>query len=212
MTTMISRRRLVGGVVAFAGASMVAGAPRAELLPTPLQGEGPFYPYTLPLDSDADLASVAGQPRGALGDIAHIAGRVMSEAAEPIPGATVEIWQCDANSQYHQVGARGPVDPGFQGFGATVTDVQGAYHFRTIKPVPYPGRTPHIHFAVLGPGIERMTTQMYLEGHPLNDVDRALGSVPEDQRQRLMVHLEPSPELEVGALSGDFDIVLGYAN
>ena len=102
LATAVSRRHLVGGSFILAGASLAAGVPgaAAALLPTPLQGEGPFYPYTLPLDSDADLATVVGHPQRALGEIAHIAGRVWSEAAQPIPGVTVEIWQCDAMSQY----------------------------------------------------------------------------------------------------------------
>jgi protocatechuate 3,4-dioxygenase beta subunit len=84
-----------------------------------------------------------------------------------------------------------------------------AFRFRTIKPVPYPGRAPHIHFAISGPGIERLTTQMYVAGEPANARDGILGRVRDAAaRARLIVPLEPAPEMEPGALAGRFDIVL----
>ncbi len=61
------------------------------------------------------------------------------------------------------------------------------------KPLAYPSRTPHIHFAVSGAGLERMTTQMYLAGEPMNERDFVFRR----------------SEIEAGALSGTFDIVLG---
>ncbi len=100
----------------------------------------------------------------------------------------------------------------FQGFGATTADDEGAWRFRTIEPVPYPGRTPHIHFKIAGPGFEPLTTQMYLADHPLNERDglyRRLG----EQARLVTVGLEPAPDLEPtvksGAKRGLFDIVLG---
>jgi protocatechuate 3,4-dioxygenase beta subunit len=107
---------------------------------------------------------------------------------------------------------RGSADPNFQGFGRTRVAGDGAYRFRTIEPVPYPGRTPHIHFRITGAGFEPLVTQMYIEGHPLNAEDgiyRGLG----ERALLVSVRLEPAPELEPQAKSGAkralFDIVLG---
>lgn len=124
------------------------------LLPgTPAQTAGPFYPPVLPLDDDADLTRVEGTPGQADGRITDLAGRVLDNSGRPLSGVRVEIWQCDANGRYRHPAERGsaPIDPCFQGHGRTVTDSLGRYWFRTIRPVPYPGRTPHIHAAVLPP-------------------------------------------------------------
>jgi protocatechuate 3,4-dioxygenase beta subunit len=135
---------------------------------------------------------------------------VLDPDGRPVRGVRVEIWQCDAFGVYHH--PRGPADANFQGFGYTTSDDQGAYRFRTIEPVPYPGRTPHIHFKIAGPGFEPLITQMYLAGNPLNERDglyRRLG----EQARLVTVPLQPAPELEPAAKSGAkrglFDIVLG---
>ena len=138
----------------------------------PAADQGPFYPLSLPLDADNDLVIVEGRPERAAGTILHLGGRVLDPDGRPVRGARVEIWQCDAFGVYHHPrDRRGPADANFQGFGATTADDQGAWRFRTIEPVPYPGRTPHIHFKIAGPGFEPLTTQMYLAGHPLNERD-----------------------------------------
>jgi protocatechuate 3,4-dioxygenase beta subunit len=94
--------------------------------------------------------------RRASGTILHLAGRVLDPEGRPVRGVRVEIWQCDAFGVYHHARDRcGPADANFQGFGQTTVDDQGAYRFRTIEPVPYPGRTPHIHLKVAGPGFSR---------------------------------------------------------
>ena len=103
-----------------------------------------------------------------------------------------------------------PLDDNFQGYGQTITDRAGGYRFRTIRPVPYPGRTPHIHFAVSAPGLAPFTTQMYIAGEPLNERDGVLTGVRDPAaRARLIVPLRPAPEIEPDALAGTFDIVLG---
>jgi protocatechuate 3,4-dioxygenase beta subunit len=103
-----------------------------------------------------------------------------------------------------------PLDDDFQGYGRTITDGAGGYRFRTIRPVPYPGRTPHIHFAVSGPGSARFTTQMYVAGEPLNERDGVLMGVRDPAaRARLIVPLLPAPGVEANALAGTFDIVIG---
>jgi protocatechuate 3,4-dioxygenase beta subunit len=214
----LSRRRLLSeGSALCAGALSALGATpslAALLAPTPRQTPGPFYPLTLPLDSDNDLVRVAGRSGPAKGIVTHVAGRVLDPSGRPVADARVEIWQCDANGRYHHVEGDGndrlPRDENFQGYGRAVADGAGAYRFRTIRPVPYPGRTPHIHFAVSAPGAERLVTQMYVAGEPGNDRDPVLRGVRDPAaRARLIVPLAPASGLEENALAGIFDIVLG---
>ena len=211
---MLLRRRMLEGFVALAaglGLSRLAAAVGLPL--TPAQTAGPFYPITLPVDSDNDLIHVTGREGTAKGTVTLVSGRIFDRDGYPISGARVEIWQCDANSRYHYVRddrADRPLDENFQGYGQTTTDGVGSYHFRTIRPVPYPGRTPHIHFAVSGAGVPRFITQMYVAGEPGNERDGLLMGVRDPAaRARLIVPLRPAPENEPAALGGTFDIVLG---
>ncbi len=213
---MISRRRvLASGLSAVTLSSVTVSTVAAALVPTPRQTLGPFYPTLKPLDSDTDLVAVAGHGKQAAGQVAHVMGRVLDAAGRPVRGARVEIWQCDAFGRYHHRRDAGPQgrgggDPNFQGYGQTVLAEDGAYRFRTIRPVPYPGRAPHIHFAVSGAGFEPLVTQMYVAGEPRNADDWILnrvGGAP--ARASLIVDLGPAPEIEPGALKGVFDIVLG---
>jgi protocatechuate 3,4-dioxygenase beta subunit len=211
---MLVRRRMLEGVVAVAaglGLSRLAAA--VALPPTPAQTAGPFYPLGLPADSDNDLIHVAGREGTAKGTVTYVSGRILDRDGRPIPGARVEIWQCDANGRYHYVRddrSGPPPDENFQGYGQTVTDKTGGYRFRTIRPVPYPGRTPHIHFAVSAPGVPRLVTQMYVAGEPQNEGDGVLTTVRDPvARARLIVPLQPAPAPEPDALAGIFDIVLG---
>ena len=139
----------------------VPGLFAEELVKTPRQTEGPFYPDKLPLDTDNDLLRINDAITPAVGEISWVSGRILSATGTPIRNAVVEIWQCDANGAYLHTGTgnKGKQDANFQGFGRFVTSSSGEYVFRTIKPVPYPGRTPHIHFAVKAPGAEKLTTQ-----------------------------------------------------
>jgi protocatechuate 3,4-dioxygenase, beta subunit len=192
----LTRRRLIYGSLVLAGTSpplRVPASAATTVPPTPRQTPGPFYPQSFPQDADNDLVHVSGHQGTAQDSITRITGRILNVNGRPIPGARVEIWQCDANGRYHYVRdgrADQPRDEDFQGYGATTTDSTGGYQFLTIRPVPYPGRTPHIHFAVSGRGFERFITQMYVAGEPGNDGDPVLmGGRDLAARARLIAHV-----------------------
>jgi len=209
-TPEFARRRFIIAGLAVGSGLLAPSILRAQgLVPTPAQTAGPFYPPTLPADIDNDLVVVRGSQARAEGTIAHITGRVLTAAGRPIPNAQVEIWQCDAHGRYLHPGSTGsaPRDAAFQGFGRTRAGADGAYSFRTIKPVPYPGRAPHIHFGVASSAGD-LTTQMYVAGDPLNARDGLYRSMAERQRDAVTVRLEPANGIEAGALAGTFDIVL----
>ncbi len=212
-SAVLSRRRVFASALSLAALGAVRPGLAATLLRTPTQTAGPFYPRTIPLDADTDLVQIAGRAQRAAGQVTHVMGRVLDDMGRPVSGARVEIWQCDAMGYYHHPrDRRGETggDPNFQAYGHMAVGEDGAYRFRTIKPVPYPGRTPHIHFAVSGPGFEGWTTQMYVAGEPLNDTDFILNRVNDAKaRASLIIPLGPAPEIEAGALAGTFDIVLG---
>ena len=213
----LPRRRVLEAAIAGAAGLSLPGLLRAvaaeALPPTPQQTAGPFYPLSYPADSDNDLVHVTGHADPAKGTVTRVAGRILDRAGRPLSGARVEIWQCDENGRYHNVrdsSSGRPPDDNFQGFGRTVTDQTGGYSFTTIRPVPYPGRTPHIHFAVAAPGLPPFVTQMYVAGEPLNERDSILQGVRDPAaRARLIVPLQPAPEIGQTALAASFDIVLG---
>src|ERR1041384_6331050 len=156
-----SRRTFLGGIALGSAALFVPGAFAEELLKTPAQTEGPFYPDKLPLDTDNDLLVINDGLTPAVGTITYLSGKILDASGEPIRNAVVEIWQCDNNGAYLHSGTtnREKRDKNFQGFGRFMTGSTGEYLFRTVKPVPYPGRTPHIHFMVKSKGMEKFTTQ-----------------------------------------------------
>ena len=204
-----ARRRFLGGLVAGAAAVGAPWALAAALTPTPRQTEGPFYPDQLPLDRDNDLVRIKDRNAPAAGTITHLRGRILDMRGAPIRGALVEIWQVDRNGVYLHRGSagHGRRDSNFQGYGRFETGADGAYHFRTIKPVAYPGRTPHIHFAVKVQGADTFTTQCYVRGEPQNERDFILNSI-RDRAARESVIVEFAPA--AGALAARFDIVLGF--
>jgi len=206
-----TRRQLVTAMAAGAALGLVSLARAAGLMETPAQNEGPFYPVEIPLDHDSDLVQITGHARTAAGEIVHLFGRVLDTSGSPLADAKVEIWQCDSQGRYHHPGdSRGPADPDFQGYGVAQSRYDGAWRFRTIKPVPYSSRAPHIHFRVSVPGHPRLTTQMYLAGHPRNKEDSLYQSLRSDrERDSVTVALLPAPKIAPGVLAGHFDIVIG---
>jgi protocatechuate 3,4-dioxygenase, beta subunit len=200
------RRRLVlGGGAALL--SLPLGA--AQRVLTPAQATGPFYPVIPPLHKDNDLTQVEGRSGRAAGRISDLSGRVLEVDGRPLAGVRVEIWQCDANGRYRHPRDRQAVaeDPDFQGFGHTVTDEEGRYRFRTIRPVPYPGRTPHIHAAVFPGDDVPFVTQIYVAGEPLNEGDFLFRQVPEHLRPLLLADFQPVED-PVAELAASFDFVL----
>lgn len=166
-TKGFTRRRLLSlaSVVPFVGAasSALMAQETARRTVTPRQTEGPFYPRSKPADIDNDLAAFGGSDALARGDLLTVSGRVFDDGGNPVAGARVELWHCDHLGQYHHVGADGPLDANFQGYGEMLTDAEGHYRFRTVKPGIYPGRTRHIHFKVIASGHRPLTSQMYFQ-------------------------------------------------
>jgi protocatechuate 3,4-dioxygenase beta subunit len=190
----------------------VPGLFAEQLTLTPRQTEGPFYPDRLPLDLDNDLIIVGDSLTPAVGQVTHLSGRILTAAGSPVSNAEVEIWQVDANGVYlHSASSsRATRDAHFQGFGRFLTGSSGEYRFRTIKPVRYTGRTPHIHFAVKIKGRDKWTTQCYVRGEPQNGVDPGLSSIRDPAARRsVIVEFAPLDGSRAGELSARFDIVLG---
>lgn len=204
----LTRRAIVIG----AGLAAVIGRrgfAAGVLTATPAQTAGPFYPERLPLDSDADLVTVSGRGAPASGTVTHVFGRVLDPQGRPVTGARVEIWQCDAFGHYHHPLDGDGADANFQGYGRSESDAAGAYRFRTIRPVVYGSRTPHIHFKVSAPGFPALTTQMYIEGEPRNASDFILSRIADPRaRERVIVALAGADGIEPRSLAGTFDIVL----
>lgn len=219
MTSRLDRRGLVlGGLgVAALGLGAARGA-RAQQVPTASQIKGPFYPYDLPKEHDADLVRVGAGDAQAMGQVTHVFGTIWSAEATPLNEALVEIWQCDAHGRYrHPDDLEAGRDPDlrFQGYGRALTGRDGSFRFRTIRPVSYAVtgtpivRAPHIHVAVSTRGIRRLTSQLYVAGEPLNDSDIALSSVTNPaQRDGLIRPYEDGGVYENGAQMVRYDLMV----
>jgi protocatechuate 3,4-dioxygenase, beta subunit len=189
-------------------AAAAAGAPFAlaetRLTATPRQTAGPFYPDGKPLDRDADLTRISGQRAAAAGQIVYLSGQILDTQGRPVEGARIEIWQANTHGRYAHPwdNSRRPLDPNFQGYGLQVTDAQGRYRFKTVKPGAYDSRPPHIHI-----DIADLTTQIYFPGEPLNERDGIFRSTP--NREVLIAKpVEPREKVEEGALVLRWDAVI----
>ncbi len=216
MTDNISRRTrraFLSGVALGAAAFSARGAFADELVKTPPQTEGPFYPDRLPLDTDNDLLIINDAITPAVGEITHLSGRLIDASGAPLRNAVVEIWQTDHSGAYiHSRDTnKAKQDRNFQGFGRFTTGSTGEYYFRTIKPVPYPGRTPHIHVKVRKGGKELLTTQFYIKDHPGNQRDGIYRGL-RDPKARDLVTLDfvKVPDSKIDELAAKGDIILGY--
>jgi protocatechuate 3,4-dioxygenase beta subunit len=211
--SQITRRQMLQGLALGAAAFTTPGLFAEELVRTPAQMEGPFYPDRLPLDTDNDLLIINDEITPAVGEITHLTGRILDARGEPVRNARVEIWQVDNHGAYLHSGTsnRERRDGNFQGFGRFLTGRSGEYYFRTIKPVPYPGRTPHIHFSVQVKGQEAFTTQCYVKGEPQNEQDFIWRSVRDPRaRESITVEFAPIEGSRIGELAARFDVVLGF--
>lgn len=203
------RRVLQGAGIALLTASGVANA--EALRATPANALGPFYPPKKPVDSDADLTQVAGHAGRAKGTILYVTGRVLDTSGKPIDGASLELWQANAFGRYtHPADSEssGPLDPDFQGYGTLRSSRDGEFRIKTIKPPPYSGRTPHIHFIVAS-GRTRLTTQMFFEGEAMNERDglyRYLGK--EDRQASTGRYVDRARNAPDGSVAVVWDVVL----
>jgi protocatechuate 3,4-dioxygenase, beta subunit len=187
-------------------------AEELALVKTPRQTEGPFYPNKLPLDTDNDLLIVNDSITPAVGEVTHLSGRILGPSGEPVRNALVEIWQVDGKGIYIHTDCpnRNQHDENFQGFGRFLTASSGEYYFRTVKPVPYPGRTPHVHFKIKKGAKELLTTQCYVKGEPLNEKDGIYRSIRDPKaRESVTIDFVPLKGSRIGELIARFDIVLG---
>lgn len=199
-------RRSITGALVFAPALLIGKPASAQAArgATPSQAEGPFYPRELPADRDFDLLRNSNLVY-ARGQPAWVEGVVTDLQGKPVRGAQVEIWQCDEAGHYHHPGDGSRADPAFQGFGQVTVNADGQYRFRTIRPAPYSGRTPHIHMKVKLSGRDLLTTQLYVKGEAGNARDMLWRSLGDDAvRARVTVPFNATTD----GLRAFFPIVL----
>jgi protocatechuate 3,4-dioxygenase beta subunit len=213
---MISTRRQFIRGATLSAATLAAPGAFAQALATATTGDGPYYPDRLPLDTDNDLLILNDSLRPAVGEITHFTGRLFAESGAPVRSAVIEIWQSDVNGSYIHTQGRndGKLDANFQGYGRFLTDAEGRYYFRTIKPTPYTlqgqFRAPHIHVAVSKAGKRIMATQALVRGHEANERDLITQRIRDPQLlETLLVDYRPLPGSTLGELTASFDIRLG---
>jgi protocatechuate 3,4-dioxygenase beta subunit len=200
----VPRRRFLAwwlGLPVLAGwlGNSVFGAGEKRLL-TPEDDLGPFYPLDWQGEIDADLSRFGAA--SAEGERLQISGVVSDSAGRPLPDAVVEIWQADRRGRYRHPGVPEHLrDPGFQGYGRTLTDAAGAYRFVTVMPGRYGSRPPHVHFRVAQPGRPEFVTQMYFRGD--NREGGPTGRRPAG-REALTVDARPAAD----GRAARFDLVL----
>ena len=206
------RTFLATSSTAIAGSLLWTPGVMAEgLTQTAKMAEGPFYPDRLPLDTDNDLLKINDSITPAVGEVTHLSGRILTAAGSPLRNAEVEIWQVDGKGVYLHSRSEGKDgrDDNFQGFGRFLTDGKGRYYFRTIKPLPYPGRTPHIHFAINYGGKRVLTTQMLIKGNPQNKNDFLYQRIDPKLRPTVLADFKPMADSKLGELAVDFDLIVG---
>ena len=211
MSTIIPRRRFLRNTAFTAAAFSTPGLLAEELTRTAHQGEGPFYPDKMPLDTDNDLLVINDSLTPAVGEITHLTGKIVDLSGEPIRNAVIEIWQSDNTGAYiHTQGRKKQMDKNFQGFGRFLTSSKGEYYFRCIKPTKYVGRAPHIHVAVKRGEQRLLTTQLYIKGDPHNEKDSLFKEAKtKAERKSIVADFKPIPNSKAGELSAHWDVVVG---
>jgi protocatechuate 3,4-dioxygenase beta subunit len=213
----ISRRHMLSLALGAGGLAVSGrfGAVYAETLKrTPGEILGPFYPVGKRVDQGADLTVIPGKSGRAAGQVIHVMGRVLNVEGQPVRGARVELWQANSHGRYTHPSDTNPaaLDPNFEGFAVQNTDAEGRYRFKTIKPGAYPAtadwmRPPHLHFEVTGK-INRLVTQMYFPGEPLNDKDILLQQLRNNREGAIAKVLPPTADVEPDSRLVVWDIVL----
>ncbi|WP_427023604.1 protocatechuate 3,4-dioxygenase subunit beta [Aureimonas ureilytica] len=201
----------------------VLRAPRQALLslPTTMSEEtGPVFGHDVlgPLDNDLirNFSKGGGE---AIGQRIVVYGRVLDEAGRPVRGALVEFWQANAGGRYRhkKESYLAAIDPNFGGCGRAITDDEGRYAFRTVKPGAYPWpngvndwRPAHIHFSVFGHAFaQRLITQMYFEGDPMIWQCPIVKTIPDRAAiDQLVAALDRHATIPMDSLAYKFDIVL----
>jgi protocatechuate 3,4-dioxygenase, beta subunit len=159
--------------------------------------------------SAQDIAHLNPEGPRAIGQYIEVTGRIVDEDGAPLAGSMVEIWQANSAGKYvHELDRHeAPIDPSFTGNGRFITDSEGRYQFRSIKPGGYPvteskwwWRPPHIHFSIFGPSwMNRFITQIFFPGEPLNETDLLLNAVQDPEARHRLI-FEPTPTV-VGAVN-----------
>lgn len=200
----------------------IARSPRQPLLSLdqgPSEITGPTFGHGDLGPLDNDLIRNYAKTGDPIGERIILHGRVLDENGRPVPGTLVEIWQANAGGRYrHRKDTYlAPIDPNFGGCGRTLTDAEGAYHFRTVKPGAYPWRNAvnswrpaHIHVSVFGTSFsQRLITQLYFEGDPLIALCPIVQTIPDPEAvQRLIAPLDLNTAIPFDCLAYRFDIVL----
>ena len=180
---------------------------------------GPVFGQDRVGPRDNDLITNFARTGEAIGQRLIVYGRVLDENGRGLSGVLVEFWQANAGGRYrhHKEGYRAALDPNFGGCGRAITDQDGGYHFRTIKPGAYPWpnrvndwRPAHIHFSVFGEAFaQRLVTQMYFEGDPMIWQCPIIGTIPSREAiETLVAALDRQATIHMDALAYKFDIVL----
>jgi protocatechuate 3,4-dioxygenase, beta subunit len=213
---MILSRRAIIGAAALAATPFAAAA--QALRPTPQETIGPYYPVALSGDLDADLTQVTGRAGRAKGEVIEMRGRVLQPNGQPVPNATVLLWQANAAGRYihpDDPNKAAAIDPDFQGTASFTAAPDGSYRFRSVKPGAYPGpgnrlRAPHLHYQVTGRN-NRLEVQMFFPDEALNPQDILYGTMEARFRDPAGVVCRRQPVSEPGVTGFSWDIVLGGA-
>ncbi len=180
---------------------------------------GPRFGHNQLGPDDHDLLLNYSQGGEAIGERTIVHGRLLDQNGRGVPHALIEVWQANAGGRYRHRNDSylAPIDANFGGCGRMITDEDGRYVFRTVKPGAYPFRNfvnswrpAHIHFSVFGSGfVQRLITQMYFEGDPLIPHDSILNTIPDPAaRERLVAKLDLDAAVPLDALAYRWDIVL----